>query len=249
MTPIFYDSWGKACGNFSPADQGYQLVSQAIKDAKKDRDIGIFFAPNCAFTNRVVAFGEDDDKCDDLFYRTRNPADGGIVSSTKTAVVIFNADCPIVAIYDENAGRLAVLHAGFRCLVPIGGRNADNRSIIEVAFADHKFRPDEVNVFVGFGIGPCCYGAEHLPEVKAISNMDIPIGRATRGPRAGKQSVDLYTLIRNQLIKIGVPERRIAIDSSGPACARHSDYRSNEYWSNCWDGPAAGRNATFAWFR
>jgi copper oxidase (laccase) domain-containing protein len=248
MTPIFYSSWGKERGNFNP-EQDPAALLDLINDNRGKNEIKLFLAPRCAFTNKIVSRGEDDDKWVDWFYRTKSPADGAIVISPKEAVMIFNADCPIVAILDENAGRLAVLHAGFRCLVPAPRKGADTRSIIRVAFEDHHFKPNEVCVFVGFGIGPCCYGAEHWPELAVTSAMDLPIGRATRGPRAGRRSVDLYALIRNQLFKIGVPAKKIEMDYSCTACARHSGYNNNHYWSNCWDGRACGRNATFAWFR
>lgn len=245
--------WGRERGDFDPSQPLDDLIRLISLHKKRMHPFPAIFAPRCDFTTRIVRLGEDDDLPDPVsswFVRTKQPADGGIVDEPFKPVMIFNADCPVVAVLDTSKPHLAVLHAGFSCLVPPACLNkrapaGAKRGIIRVLFEDHGFTPATSQVFVGFGIGPCCYGVKGRAEIDDPT-LDVKIGKATRGPRAGQPSVDLYQTIGDQLLSLGIAKERMEIDYSCTAC--HSDFGVRLYHSNCWDGPLAGRNAAMLFF-
>ncbi len=259
MADVFKIVRGREHANYDPSGSDPDYFFGALRDITSLYMFRTVFAPACGFTNRVVAIGTDDyipDPDNDWYVRTRQPADGGVVEDPDVPVMIFNADCPIVVLNDDLRYRIAVLHAGLRCLVPPARMDKradpkDKRSIIQVAFDDFSFNPRATSVFVGFGIGPCCYGAEKHREMQDAT-LDLPIGRATRGLRAGQRSIDLYQLITDQLTRLGVPEDKILIDSRCTACAGHYNDITNmcqrSFYSHSQDRGMGGRNASFAWF-
>lgn len=202
------------------------------------------FAPTVAFTNRVVRLGEDDDvwgrteREDDydaeerrvgsrdvwreILIRTKNPADGGIVTGEKKAIAIFNGDCPTVALVQDD--QLAVLHCGFRTLIR---ENHDEPNIIEVAMK--HFDPKRTRALVGHGIGSCCWVPEYddKPEVLDPTKSRHPdllahcLSKTTeKSPfGAGHTSVDLYRLAKGLLAAVGISEERIRINSRCTCCA------------------------------
>ena len=231
---------GKKVGNFQYSGSEPRVFLPAFGQLKRHLPVEVqtIFAPKCNFTTNIAATESGDyRKIVEGFSRSRNDADGCIIG-TKQAGVIFNADCPIIVIFDGSADRLAILHGGFRCLIP--EKNGEV-GIIEKLFRDYSFMASIVDVFVGFGIGPCCFGAEHLPEVRA-EMAGLPLSRAIRGPRKGQKSLDLYRLIRTQLLQLGVPKKQMEIVRTCIACEGRK-----EYYSNCYDGMYCGRNAATAW--
>lgn len=241
--------WGVQYGDFNIAFKHGNNSTYLLNKGRERERLSIIFAPTCNFTNRIVRLGEEDMPISSWLIRSRNEADGGIVDECDQGVVIFNADCPIIAVHEATTGRLAVLNGGFRCLVPEkkkGQKNRD-RSIIRVLFEDHIFDPKNSKIFFGYGVGPCCYGAGHLEEVdpRFTTSDDLPIGKATRGPRVGQRSVDLYQLIYNQLMDMKVPDRNIFRDLTCTSCA---GLNARKYWSHCRDNQHLyGRNAALAW--
>lgn len=233
-------------GNFHINKIGPMNVSVVLDAWRKKEGVDNVYIPRCDFTATIVS---EDSKIvrpiqdASWFWRTKDSADGIILGAAYDAAAILNADCPIVAVYESVNGknRLAVLHAGFRCLVP---KNKKERSIIRVLFEDFKFAPDS-HVFMGYGIGPCCFGvkSDEYPEIDDFS-VDLPCGKVTRGSRAGWRSIDLYKIILNQLLAARVPEQNIVADMTCTSCA--GIYRPT-YYSNCRLGPAFGRNAAMVW--
>lgn len=238
-------------GNFDVNNPNIPLlnVGAVLSMAKKRLGLDMVIAPRCNFTNTIVETGPEMERAlpNELewFLRTKQAADGVIVNAAFDAVAIFNADCPIVSVHDAVTDKLAVLHAGFRCLVPPNQKKTKERSIIQVLFEDHGFNAFQSQVFFGYGIGPCCYGvtSDKYPEIDDFE-MDIPYGKVTRGTRLGKKSIDLYQLILNQLLHCGVQEKHISADLTCTACA--GVYKP-KYYSNCRSGRQPGRNASLAW--
>mgnify|MGYP001568952425 CR=1 FL=1 len=163
--------------------------------------------PRCDSGNRVGLSGHGEKRLGGSLSVSDDIADGWIVENPREAVVMFPADCPVVAIHDRLRNRLAVLHAGYQSI-------ARDCSILAVPFREHKFPPAHVRVDVVSGIGSCCYGVEHYPEVKRF-----PYARAVRGPREGQRSLDLSEIIRAQLVTFGVSLRRIKTSTFCTACA------------------------------
>lgn len=228
---------GKADGNWRDGQRTPADLVRLNYEAKQRR-LRYVTIPACGFTNRV-AFRENSKPLEaPWLFRTAELADGIAVIFPHDAIAILNADCPVIAI-TNTGGILAVLHAGFRCLVP---ENPRERSIIDEAFLTTHANAQHARAFIGYGIGPCCFAAEDFPEVADKRNpRNLPLGRATRGPRARERSVDLYVLARSQLIEAGVAPSSITWDTRCTAC-------DGRYHSHYWDGPGAGRNATLVWF-
>lgn len=239
-------------GNFDVKNPAIPLlnVGAVLSIARKKLGLDNIIAPRCNFTNNIVEIGPEIEKAlpNDVtwFLRTKKEADGIIVNAPFDAVAIFNADCPIVAVHDLGADKLAVLHAGFRCLVPPNQKRTKERSIIRVLFEDHGFNPWESDVFFGYGIGPCCFGvtSDKYPEIDDFE-LDIPYGKVTRGSRLGKKSIDIYQLILNQLLNCGVQEKSISADMTCTACA--GIYEPKYYSVTRFNDDRVGRNASLAW--
>lgn len=218
----------------SPRVELLKLVREKIK---KRFGLEGLFTTRSHFTNRVVAKSGADQRWTDWFIISREVADGGIVEGVRQAVVYFTADCPITAVYDPIYGRLGVLHSSFRCLVSKGGLG---ESIVRALFREHGFSPQSAKVFVGFGIGPCCYGIEHFREDLWARFFRNFTSHARRGPREGQLSFDLHAFIVSELLASGVPIESIEVDYHCTAC-------DESFHSHCREGPEAGRNAALAW--
>lgn len=242
MYRIYHEIYGMNYGNFDYRVTAPRDVLSLLEKIKTSRLFGKIYGPRCQFTNRIVKIGQEDQNLSGWYIRSKNPADGVIVENSRDAAAFFNADCPIVAVYDEVRERCAALHAGFRCLVPKKNKKFRERSILKVLFEDYGFEPKYVNVFFGYGIGPCCYGAEHYEELNDPT-IDLPLGRATRGSRAGQKSIDIYKLIYNQLAALGVPGGKIRADLRCTSC---DGLDKPKYFSNVRVLPE-GRNAVLIW--
>ncbi|MBI2024780.1 MAG: polyphenol oxidase family protein [Candidatus Harrisonbacteria bacterium] len=244
MLKIRYSFFGRMDGNFG-VDEYIDELFPIVKGK-----MGPVFAPRANFTNRIVEMGEEDFPISQWIIGTRNEADGGIVSKPDQRIVLFNADCPLVAVLDQQTERFAALHAGFRCIIreiPKRSKAPRGPSIIHELFTRHKFSPNTSKAFVGFGIGPCCYGAAHWEEAKDLT-FKFPVGRATRGSRCGQISFDLYTIIRSQLLEVGLREANISIYNRCTSCEMTDFPATLAYYSRCRDGPNKGRNAALFWF-
>ncbi|MDO8466550.1 MAG: laccase domain-containing protein [bacterium] len=247
MATIHHRFLGKQEGDFNPnqPDTHQFLDLLDVSFCSRPDDPQKIFFPSCQFTTRVVALGAEDNKIVSEVVTTKRPADGVVIDKTYVAGLIFNADCPVVCIFEPAKSRFAVLHAGFRCLMPaVDSKGKRGRGIIKAAFEDFKFDVSDVKVWAGMGIGPCCYGAEHWPEMKDQS-VDIPIGKATRGARAGKKSIDLIQLIYKQVVAQGVKPTKIELDAECTCCKGY--FLAPRFHSNCRSGKQAGRNAVGFW--
>lgn len=231
-----YQLCGRTEGDFNPSCENFIANLDVVRVRL---GLGVIFAPKANFTNRVVVYGPEDRATNHIwFHRMPEDADGGIVKSRGVAIAFFNADCPLIAVRDGE--RLAALHGGFRCLWP---RSRDEGGIIQALFKSYQFAPEKSEVFVGYGIGPCCYGMGFNPEIVEMMQDGMPLGKATRGPRAGQISIDLYRLICQQLIAEGVPAKNITIDYTCTACKGLP--AQPQFYSNC--RRDTGRNAALVW--
>ena len=233
----------KSEGNFRYSRVDKLNFTIRLRDIIRKRDISKIFIPHCNLGTQVARLGDGNEKIITPWFIRTNPGfDGALVSEPKVAIGILNADCPIITIFDRKKGQLILLHAGLKCLVP--DRDSEH-SIIDTAFSDFKLNPSSVEVFIGFGAGPCCYGIDHIPSRHSRFGQNLKV--AVRGPRTGQDSLDLSLLAKEKLLSHGVTEESINIDNKCTACAGH-EIDNPGFHSNIYEGEPAGRNLAFAWF-
>lgn len=179
-------------------------------------------------------------------FQSGEVCDGLMTSQSNVALGMANGDCPAVIVYDEDAHKLALLHGGLKCLIQKDG----GIGIIQTFFDSHGFDRRTVKVRLAYGIGPCCYGLDWLPECHANALVkQFPTAVATTGPERGKKSIDLFELIRLQLRELGLQGNQILRETRPfcTACAKIGD--GPAYHSNLYDRKLAGRNLVLAWMQ
>ncbi len=252
---LHYKILGKAWGNFRPSDSSREQVLALIRRATLEvsPNLRSIFVPRAAFSNRVAQGNNPGERkmWDDFVGRSSILADGGLVSEAQRAVGFFSGDCPILCLWQDD--QLAVLHAGYRCLVRELGSEPN---IIDVAM--RHFDPLRVQAWVGLGIGPCCWipGYTTKPEILDPARHQMcDVIRAclsrtlfTSPGGAGHVSVDLITLAELLLQRADVSAARITVDRRCTCCWQED----NRFV--CWSLTRAkagrdddGRNLAFAW--
>ncbi len=240
---------GIAAGNFqSPKAKEDRMPWLMLVEGRADYEskgsIRKVFIPRFGFTTNIAHWENDDvvEAWNSFVVRTEKPADGVIINRPFIAGAMCIADCPVVILHGEHLDlnidqEIGVFHCALKCVV----RDNGAPGILHHAF-HRAFNPQKTKAHIAFGIGPCCYGLNVVPRGVERSF----IHQATTGPRKGKQSVDLYTLIKNQLLAIGVPEKNIAVNPLCTACAKN-DEAAFVFHSHTRDGADAGRNLIFVW--
>ncbi len=140
------------------------------------------------------------------------------------ALSVAAADCVPVVV--AGAGRVAVVHAGWRGIAA----GVVDRAVERLGEAAG------LQAWIGPAIGPCCYevGPEVARRVEAASGPS-----AVRAGERGRPHLDLPGAVGLQLAARGVDRVR-----DFATCTRcHPEL----LWSYRGEGPAAGRNLTFAW--
>ena len=189
------------------------------------------------------------DGCEELMpsvFRPNEVCDGLMTSQSNVALGVTNGDCPAAIVYDEDAHMLGLLHCGFKCLVQKDG----TIGIFEAFFNQHGFDRKTVRVRIGYGIDVCCYGLDWLPDVHENALVGtLPTSIATTGPEAGKRSIDLFALMRSQLLELGLQNSQILRETKPPctACAKLGN--GPAFHSNLYDRKSSGRNLVLAWMQ
>lgn len=257
MPLISYRMFGIKSGDFRPIHQTQQELLGKINLAagSANPDIQTVCSPKVNFTNAIMDVGKDPkDAWSDRFFRSKDFTDGAVIEGTTTAVAIFNADCPVICLQQGN--RLAVLHGGYRCLIP---EKHDELTIIATALT--HFDPAITRAIVIGGIGSCCWLPEYndKPEILNPSLARYPailkamLRKTGPASPAGPShvSVDLNNLARTLLVLHGVPSQNIIMDSSCTCCSKDGSLDAAEYWSHtrykAGKQETDGRNLTLAW--
>jgi copper oxidase (laccase) domain-containing protein len=179
-------------------------------------------------------------------FQSSELSDGLVTSQSNVALGMTNGDCPAAIVYDEDEHRLALLHCGLKCLVqPDSGIG-----IFEVFFKRHEFNRKTVKVRIGYGIDSCCYGLDWLPDVHRNTLVKkLPTSGATKGPETGKVSIDLFALMRSQLLALGLQSHQIIRETKPPCTACAEINGELAYHSNLYDRASSGRNLVLAWMQ
>ena len=248
MYQLKYDLIGKNSGDFRPKykqpEQAYFL--ECVENQLNKRNIYKVFSPHCQMTTNVARIGDKEEKIiTPWLIRTPPGFDGAMVTEPRTAIAIFNADCPVIILFDRQRGHLVLLHAGFRCLLP---KDPKAPNIVSTAFRDFKLDPSALEAFIGFGAGRCCYGIDH--HIKELDNQKIwPfLWKVEKGPRTGQKSLDLFNLARYRLRNQGLMESDISVNYTCTACTGRNNDKNGQYYSNIYEGRDTGRNLVLAWF-
>jgi YfiH family protein len=146
-------------------------------------------------------------------------ADGVVSSDGAVALCIRTADCVPVLMWDDHAGVIGAVHAGWRGLaLGIVGKAVN---------ALRSMGCSSVHVGLGPSIGPCCY--EVGPDVTAALGVE-PVRSRRNLP-----SVDLHAVARSQAAAAGVLPECIHEVNACTCC-------TPSYFSYRRQGPASGRN-------
>lgn len=254
MADIRTRIWGIDKGNFEVDPYKPQRFSGDFEEIIAEHNLEYLSVPLCCQGTEIVDFVKSSNSIQvgKDFFVSANRADGGIVMGTKSAIGITTSDSPIIVVYDEQGGRLAVLNGHFRCLVPEPVRGGKKqKGILDVLFENFSFLPNKVKIWIGFGAGPCCLSAEEYDLELENFSLDIPTGRVTRGWNIGRRSLDLYMQIWNRLTKeFGVPKMKIFGDWTCTSCFGLTLFP--KYYSDSRGGLTGGRtvkgkNIAFAW--
>ncbi len=263
--PIRYNLLGIADGDFrmrpgtDKEDDWWMNTKKALfgesapKIEKRGRpEIKTAYRARCGkmTTDIVDVTGFDwDGTPDKRIFITKNWADGLISFNPGEALMIANADCPVTVIWDLESGLLALLHCALQTLVPPDGSDG----ILTTCFKEYPLT-ETMWASLAFGIGKCCFGFTHsVPRCTENSLvMEWPIGTATgidpSNERFGMPSIDLFALMENQLLRLGMKPNRIISNAkstlSCTSCKKDFDGKPM-YWSNARDGKETGRNLAF----
>jgi YfiH family protein len=139
--------------------------------------------------------------------------DGLATAARDVPLFVQGADCPLIALADEDAQAVAVVHSGWRGTV---ARIADAGV---AAVRELSAHPSRLVAAVFPGIGPCCF--EVGPDVGAA--FEDAFGGAARAwfaPRAGtdRSLLDLRAAIVETLAASGVARDRIDVPAGCTAC-------------------------------
>lgn len=180
----------------------------------------------------------------------RSDTDGVVTHDFGTALAIANADCPVIRIWNNTEGYVAILHGALRCLAPPDGKSP---GILQVFCGMHPPTPS-THADIGFGVDECCYGLEFRPECKENALVDAwpqktPGNRATTGKRAGWETIDLRMLAKRQLERLGFISENIHTNREALPCTACAVDRNGAflYHSHVRDEKEAGRNLVIAW--
>ncbi len=156
----------------------------------------------------------------DLFDPIPYEADGLITNIPNLPLMVYTADCIPVLLYDPS-GAVGAVHCGWRSTVmDIAGK--------AVRKMNEHFgsKPENIHAAIGAGISLCCFetGEDVCEGVRnALGSDDFIYPKEN-----GKYMVDLKGVVRELLIKAGLPQKNIDINPECTVCL-HDKYWSHRY--------------------
>lgn len=138
---------------------------------------------------------------------TQPPCDALITNLPHIALMVMTADCVPVLLYDAKEKVIGAVHAGragaFQGIVPK-----------TLAQMNQYFgtKTDNVYVAIGASIGGCCYelSSDLLDEAVSLGFLSAVDKK--------RKTLDVATIIDNQLYQSGVPKNHIQQDKRCTAC-------------------------------
>lgn len=155
--------------------------------------------------------------------------DGLATDLVDAPLAVFTADCVPIVLWAARARALALLHAGWRGT--LGKIAAAGVSRLE---DDWQVRADEVVVFLGPGVGPCCYDVGDDVARAAEAAFGKKAGQVLTEER-GVRRLDLYRANELAAQEAGVLPENIYRVATCTSC------EAGLFISARRDGSAAGR--------
>lgn len=127
--------------------------------------------------------------------------------------VIFCADCVPVFFLDTKKAVAALAHSGWRSTTK--NISANVLSVMKKSFG---CKAEDIICAIGPSIGKCCFEVD-----SDVADMFLPEFKEKRGE---KYHIDLWSVIKNQLLTEGIYEENITISGMCTCCM------SDEFFSN-----------------
>lgn len=155
-------------------------------------------------------------------YNEPSMADGVLISQPNAAGIIQTADCAALVLYDGTSGRTVLAHAGRPALSPSGhcaSCTVVNNALHALVGNGPK---DQVSALVTGNICGSCFRHDHESARPLIAPFlrypDVVFADRERG------GLDLYQVIRHELVHHGVPVENIRHES---VCTLEHDHLSS----------------------
>jgi YfiH family protein len=142
-------------------------------------------------------------------------ADVLITAARGVGLAIFTADCLALTICDDDAGALAIAHAGWR------GTVRDVPGVAVAALRELGAQPQRMRVAIAPSIGPCCYEVDEPVTRELRAAFPDLWNRWVMPVRPGHVMLDLWKANEDLLSRAGVDRARI--DNARMCTACHRD--------------------------
>ncbi len=161
------------------------------------------------------------------------PATDGLVTETPGLVLcVLVADCVPILLMDRKAGRLGVVHAGWR-----GAASGVVPSAL-AAFGALGSRPEDLTAMLGPSIGFEAFEVgEEVVDALGLTGTSLRVNRDGARPH-----VDLAGVVGDQLVDMGVKSSNLTIN-------RQATGRANGEYFSARDGQSTGRFGILAVLR
>ncbi|MGQ3684116.1 MAG: peptidoglycan editing factor PgeF [Candidatus Loosdrechtia sp.] len=150
-------------------------------------------------------------------YDTATPlTDAMVTDVTNIVLMVLQADCVPVLLFDARRKVIGIIHAGWK-----GTVKKISKDTILVLKEKFGCLPADILAGIGPSIGPCCY--EIGPEIIAeISNVFYLKSKCrNQNTASGKNFFDLWKANKMQLMEAGVPEENIETAGICTYCNHH----------------------------
>ncbi len=141
----------------------------------------------------------------DIVLPVRPKGDGVLVSRPEIAGSLRFADCfSVIIVFSDPDPKILILHSGFRGTL----ENISGKSIRKLKnFYDTKLFFENCRIFIGPGIGSCCYSRNKDDQSTKIAKKRFSAEWITE--KENKIYFDLGNIIREQLLQEGIPSASI----------------------------------------
>ena len=133
--------------------------------------------------------------------------DGLVCNTPGKSLFGYSADCPLVLLADNKNHAIGICHSGWR-----GTVQEISRHTVEEMGRQYNTRPEDIFAFVAPSICQDCFevGEEVVDKIKKTipeSSFDKPFYQKPNG----KFQLDLWGVIRTQLLELGIPPAQIQL--------------------------------------